>query len=557
MEMSYTERMSIGLRAAEYIPGTCQEQMIPMRDGVRLRTLFYMPDTTEPCPILFTRSPYPKNQEIYDYQGKIFTERGYGFVIQYCRGTGGSEGEWAPFENEKEDGTDALKWLQEQDWIGNIGLYGFSYAAYTQWVVLDRLVPKVKTAYIVHFGTDRYRQMYSDGLFRHDIYTPWAKDNSGTGRKLPYEKALEAGRYKPHVEADREVWEMDLPWYRDWITHPDYDDPFWKNSFWEDLKGIPGKINIPVFLGCGWYDHHFGGMQEGYHSLSDYAKKHSRMVIGPWVHNKEECIDAKDTSDAFREGTHGYEEALRWMDRCLKQEEIPDSEVQVYNIGKGWEKKDSWPVCGTEKRFWFAENGLSETAPAETSALKYVYDPSDIIETEGAECMCYAPLAKRGSRLQMKEGSRSDVITLTSMPLDKELVISGVVKAHLNVSTDVEDTAFIVRLMEERADGNSYNIRTGAATLRYRNGSEKALSYTPGEQVSVDFRLWDILWTIPAGSKIRLDISSVSFPEYNIHLNTADPWALQKDAVTAQQSVWIGCDGSYIDIACECGTKQR
>lgn len=174
---SYIEQMSIGLRPAVEHSGSAWTEMVPMRDGVKLKTLFYMPSTPGPWNVLVSRSPYLKNQEIYDYQGKIFSERGYGFICQYCRGTAGSEGEWTPFENEQQDGEDFLKWLEQQSYIKSIALYGYSYVAYTQWVLLDRLTPKVKTAYIVHFGTDRYHQMYSNGLFRHDIYTPWAKDN--------------------------------------------------------------------------------------------------------------------------------------------------------------------------------------------------------------------------------------------------------------------------------------------------------------------------------------------------------------------------------------------
>ena len=28
-------------------------------------------------------------------------------------------------------------------------------------------------------GSERYRQMYMNGMFRHDIYTVWAIQNSG------------------------------------------------------------------------------------------------------------------------------------------------------------------------------------------------------------------------------------------------------------------------------------------------------------------------------------------------------------------------------------------
>ncbi len=552
MELTYTERMSTGLRPAECGAAERKEIMVPMRDGVLLRTLIYTPDTEGPWPVLFSRSPYLKNQEIYDYQGRIFSERGYAFVLQYCRGTGGSEGRWDPFVNEKADGEDALKWLEKQSFVSVIGLYGFSYVAYTQWVLLDRLTPKVKTAYIVHFGTDRYRQMYSDGLFRHDIYTPWAMDNNKDGIKLPYEKALEAGMYRPHIRADRDVFGMDLSWYRDWISHTDYEDDFWKKSFWEDLKGIPGKVDIPVCLCCGWYDHHFGGMMEAWSSLSEKAKEHSRLVIGPWVHHKQSCIEGKDTSDAFTGSFHGYEAALRWMDRCLKDTVLPEKEAWLYVVGKGWQKDNTWPVKTGARRLYFKDRSLTDRQSTKETSRSYVYDPKDVIRTHGAECMCYAPLAERGSLLQPEADYRSDVLSYVSDALESDLTVRGNVRIHLKVKSDAEDTAFIVRLMEVTPDGRAFNIRTGASSLRYRNGAGKAVSYTPDEPAFLEYSLWDICWHFKRGSRIRIDIASSSFPEYHIHPNTAEPWALAAQTKTALQTIFAGGkDGSFLDLPAE------
>ncbi len=549
MELTYTERMSIGLRPAECGAADRKEIMVPMRDGTMLRTLVYTPDTEGPWPALLSRSPYPKNQEIYDYQGRIFSERGYAFVLQYCRGTGGSGGKWEPFVNEQNDGEDTLKWLEEQSFASCVGLYGFSYVAYTQWVLLDRLTPKVKTAYIVHFGTDRYRQMYADGLFRHDIYTPWAMDNNDDGIKLPYEKSLEAGMYRPHIKADRDVFGMDLPWYREWISHTDYDDDFWKKSFWEDLKSIPGKTDIPVCLCCGWYDHHFGGMMEAWSGLSDQAKEHSRLVIGPWVHHKQGCIEGKDTSDAFSGRFHGYEAALGWMDRCLKGGQLPEKEAWLYEVGQGWRKMDTWPAKTGTKQLFFNDRALVDRSSEEETARSYVYDPSDVIRTHGAECMCYAPLSERGSVLQPQADCRSDVLSFVSGTLEDDLTVAGKAKVYLRVKSDAEDTAFIVRLMEVLPDGRAYNIRTGASTLRYRNGVGKAVPYTPGEPVVLEYSLWDICWRLRRGARIRIDVASSSFPEYHIHPNTAQPWALAADTRRAVQTVFSGgTDGSRLEL---------
>jgi len=551
MAPKYTEHMSVNLRAAQLRPGRRWEEKISMRDGVKLHTVFWMPEGNGPYKVLFSRTPYPKGELTYDYQGKIFTERGYGFIYQYCRGVGKSEGVWEPFKNDRDDGLDSLNWLQAKDYIEAIGLYGFSYVAYTQWIVLDSLPDKVKTAYLVHYGTERYNQMYANGMFRYDIYASWAKNNNGAEVIPPYQATLEAGHYKPYIKADRAVWNMDLPWYREWLVSTNKSSAYWKDGLWDILSKIPSKIDIPVYIGCGWYDHHLGGMMEGYRKLSDYAQKHSCLVIGPWAHRKNACVDRVDTTDAFERGIHGYEGALTWMDRILKEGEIPGKEVVAYGIGQGWREFSDWDENVEFQKLYFAYGRLDDKKKPEPFPVEYIYDPANVIETRGAECMCYAPLEWRGSRLQPDPQYREDMISFVSKPLEDEMVIKGQVKVNLCVSTDVEDTAFIVRLMEITSEGKSYNIRTGATTLRYRNNTISAMDYTPNSKVHCEIKMWDILWKLCKGSQIRIDVASSSFPEYHIHLNTKKTWAYEEEGCIAHQKIWCGDDGSYVEVPIE------
>lgn len=546
----YIDHMSMNLRKAEFPIGRRLVKMIPMRDGVKLYTVFWLPQGEGPHKVLFSRTPYPASEEKYEYQGKVFTERGYGFIYQYCRGTGKSEGVWEPFKNERADGIDALNWLQAEECIESIGLYGYSYLSFVQWIVLDALPSKVKTAYLEHYGTRRYHQMYCNGMFRYDIYSAWATSNAGAADPPSYDKVLEAGFYRPHIAADRDVWGMDIPWYRQWLESPDQNSSYWRDSFWDILSKSPSKINIPVAIGCGWYDHHFGGMMEGYRDLSDYAKKHSRLVIGPWAHSKNPCVDRVDTSDAFEGGLHGFEGVLQWMDKILKYKETPDTEVLAYSIGQGWRKFSVWDAETTTQKLFFSNTKLLE-APPEEESIGYVYDPAEVMETRGAECMCYAPLAWRGSRKQPKPQYRKDMISLVSAPLKRDLVIKGAVKIGLCVSSDAEDTAFVVRLMEITPKGESYNIRTGATTLRYRNDSGTAIDYIPNTKAFCEIELWDILWKLSKGSKIRIDVSSSSFPEYHIHLNTKQLWAYETKGRVAHQKIWCGENGSFVALPVE------
>ncbi len=514
------------------------EFMMPMRDGVRLHTVVFVPDLKGPYSMVFSRNPYAGDKELLEFQGRLFCEHGYMFAHQYCRGIGESEGEWEPFANEREDGIDALNYFQEQENIKNIGLYGMSYVGYAAWMVLDALPPKVKTAYIAHFGANRYRQMYCNGLFRHDIYTPWAMWDSGSDRKFTYDDSLKAGLYRPHIEADEAVWGIRLPWYRDWVSHTDYNAPFWKNSFWQILQEMPEKVSIPICLQCGWYDHHFGGMMDGYNALNEEARQKARLLIGPWVHEKAPCIEGHNVLDAFETGEHSYADGLRWMDRILKEEKTDTREIQTYMVGEGWKEYPTWPPQGNDLTLCLSPDG--SMTPEETSleVMKYTYDPVAYIRTHGAEDMLYGP--GRGSILQ-ENANRDDTLLFRSEPFAEGLSICGSMEVRLQAASTAEDTAFIATIYEEKPDGRRYNIRTCGTTLLYRNGAENEGEYIPGSKVECTLKMWDILWKLEPGSRLVLRIASSSFPEYHIHTNTRGKgWAYLTETQKAEQSVFVG-----------------
>src|SRR4051794_5822649 len=102
---------------------------VPMRDGTKLATNIWRPDAPEPVPVLLVRLPYGK-QGLTTYTGtspNIFAlvEAGYAIAVQDTRGTFASEGEFVPYVDDVDDGTDTVAWLTEQDWCdGNIGAWG-------------------------------------------------------------------------------------------------------------------------------------------------------------------------------------------------------------------------------------------------------------------------------------------------------------------------------------------------------------------------------------------------------------------------------------------------
>ena len=180
-----------------------EELMLPMQDGVRLYTEIFKPEGLAQFPVLIQRSCYPNQQPLYEINGAELTRRGYGYVIQTCRGTGKSEGHWEPNVNERPDGRDTLQWLNDQPWAESIGYFGASYLALTGWAIADIVPPKVKGMMLTVYGTDRFKSAYEKGLFRHDVLTGWAMQNAGHPVTADY---LESCRFRPHDKVDEALW---------------------------------------------------------------------------------------------------------------------------------------------------------------------------------------------------------------------------------------------------------------------------------------------------------------------------------------------------------------
>ena len=110
-----------------------EDVRIPMRDGVELSANIILPDGPGPFRVILMRTPYGKGEAD---DGEDMAERGYALVVQDCRGTGDSAGDWAPIVSEHHDGLDTHQWVRAQPWCdGNIGTAGGSYLGHTQWAV--------------------------------------------------------------------------------------------------------------------------------------------------------------------------------------------------------------------------------------------------------------------------------------------------------------------------------------------------------------------------------------------------------------------------------------
>jgi hypothetical protein len=106
---------------------------IVMPDGVTLLADRYRAGATGTEPIILMRSPYGRGN-VWGLGARLFAERGFQVLVQSCRGTGGSGGEFDAYRHEAEDGLTTLAWIERQPWFsGKMAMFGPSYLGIVQW----------------------------------------------------------------------------------------------------------------------------------------------------------------------------------------------------------------------------------------------------------------------------------------------------------------------------------------------------------------------------------------------------------------------------------------
>lgn len=528
-------------------------------DNHNLITRIYLPEGKGPWPVVITRTPYAYSKTKGDNLtlGQEYVKRGMGFIQQYCRGKGGSEGTYEPNIYEREDGLALINWVAGQPWCRSIGLFGTSYTALTCWIVADSLPDKVKGIYLHHYGIDRHLSAYKDGLFRHDILTGWAIDNAGELKtkptRHPESPYYEAYLFRPHKQMDTKMLGVELPWYRDWIGHPDYNDSYWENGVWGQLKNIPAKIKVPMTIVAGLFDHHLEGTLKGYELLPPETKKNSRLILGAWNHYFQITPAVPNTRHA--KDIHIAADQFDWLYKVVAQGTVPEGNAQTYFIkADQWITSPTWPLPVKEEATYYLTKQKSEAnlnayrladdKPEQSSdvspLLSFCYDPQHPVMSVGGETL-FCSSNRSGSLPQPKIGYRDDILFFISTPLTAPLTIAGPIKAVIYASSDCDDTCITYKISEINAEGIAYNIRSGTTTMGYRNNRFASRQpYTPHEVVALNIETLPVTWQIKPGNRLRIDITSSNFPEYSIHSNYAGIWSEQSETRKANQVIYTG-----------------
>jgi putative CocE/NonD family hydrolase len=527
---------------------------VPMRDGVRLSTNIYRPDSPGKYPVLLMRSPYG-NGGAGNTETAYAVNRGYVVVLQDTRGRYESEGIFDAMQPEAQDGYDTQQWVGAQQWCnGKIGTFGGSYVGFTQWIPAPLQSPYLVTMLPVVTFSDFHNVVYQNGAFRLELFGPWSYEMTHPFN-VPLDTVVKHTdkilMTLPLIDQDKMLgWK--IPFLRDWLMHPEHD------SYWDRTSVGDGysKIRASVFAIGGWYDILLKGTIDNYLKMTSpwinpEISKKQKLMIGPWVHDEgKRKVGELDFGGSAEIDENAL--MLRWFDNQLKGvengvDEEPPLKIFVMGDNK-WRFENEWPLARTVyQNYYFHSQGKANTLngdgtldvnpSADKTPDRFIYDPENPVRTIGS----------MGPYDQQELEKRGDVLVYSTPPLKNDIEVTGPVNAIVYASSSATNTDFTAKLVDVYPDGRAIRICEGIIRADHRNPAIPPSNIEPGKIYKYNIDLWATSNVFKKGHRIRVEISSSNFPRFDRNLNTGNYFATDTIVMKAEQTIYHNSEyPSYI-----------
>ncbi len=505
---------------------------VPASDGIMLKTDIYTPKDEGPHPTLLMRTPYGRFG--FGVVAQIYAEHGFRTVLQACRGTDGSGGEFNPLVNERNDGLATLEWIKRQHWFdGRLGLTGPSYLGYAQWAVCDAL-PKGAAISAKSTSSDFQSIVFPNDAFSLQLWLSWLQtvdglDNELFGMTLRMATGDVERRTKsiamelPLADADVAAIGKVSPFWRQWFDEAIDNPPFWEaRRHTERLD----KNTPPNCFVTGWYDLMLDEHLADYQRLVD-AGHTPHLTVGRWTHTDNdlqgECLS----------------QTISWMSAHLLAENdaLRKKPVRIYVSGaEKWLESETFPPAPTSpETYFFKGDGVLGSEPGNSNGSEnFRYDPADPTPNVGGAIFAFMGA---GARDNEKLEARADVLTFTSAPLHADLTMIGNARIVLFVRSSLEYTDFFVRLCDVDLHGVSTNISDAIMRMLPGKFSPDANGIS-----KLEFSLHASAHSFLKGHCIRLQVSSGAHPRFARNLGTNEPIGSATKMVPANQEVFFGPD---------------
>ena len=503
---------------------------IPMPDGVVLLADHYAPRSGRPLPTLLVRSPYGRRGLFSALNALPYAERGYQVLMQSCRGTAGSGGQFLYARHEHDDGLATIAWIKQQDWFsGELATIGASYLGFVQWAVAADAGPKLKAMVPQITASDLNHYRSQGGSLLLEVDLSWSCRmtlQTATGVRLRtlllmsrLMRNLEhAYGHLPLGEADQLAVHRSSQPFQDLLAH-EPEDAYWKPIDWSQRLA---EVKAPVYLMAGWYDLFLDWQLKDYQALRRAGKQLS-LLVGPWTHPSA--------------GLNGMliRETLAWLDTQVKGKQggMHELPVQLFVMGENtWRHFADWPPPARTERWYLQPGGaLVPSIPPASEPDHYRYDPADPTPAVGGNSL--GARKRIGPQDNRSLEARSDVLVYTSAVLEQDLEVIGPVKAEVYVRSSLQYTDFFVRLCVVKASGRSINLCDGIVRL-----TPGSVPPEPDGSLRLSIDLWPTAYHFRKGERLRVQVSSGAHPRFVRNLGSGEPLATGTKLCEASQTVY-------------------
>jgi uncharacterized protein len=541
-----------------------RDEMIPMRDGVKLHTVILIPKGAHDLPMLLERTPYdakffsshdsPHLHDTLWSADREWVDDGYIFAFQDVRGKYGSDGAYimtrppmGPLNPTKTDDTtdawDTIDWLVKNIAESNkrVGMIGSSYDGWTVTMALLNPHPALKVAAPESPMIDGWMgdDWFHYGAFRQvnlDYFTDQTTEKSD-GAEVPrwgdddyqnFLDAVTAGNWAVKSGFDQ------LPFWGRLSAHPAYD-AFWQDQALDKLVAAHPASVPTIWLQGLWDQEDMYGAIHTWEALKAKGMAgNNHLVMGPWYHSQvnraaENLGPLKwkgDTAADFRRDV-----LIPFFDTYLKDEKPAKAmaPVMIYNPAENhWDDFADWPGADQQHLtplYLQANYGLGfETAAQGEDS--YVSDP--------AKPVPFLPLPvkfEEGPRWstwlvqdQRFVVTRPDVLSYETPVLTQPVRVEGAPLADIFAKTTGTDADFVVKVIDvypptyaQQPELAGYELAVSLDIFRgrYRKSFENPSAIPAGEVQEYKFRLPTVNYVFKPGHRIMVQVQSTLFPLYD------------------------------------------
>jgi putative CocE/NonD family hydrolase len=318
-----------------------------------------------------------------------------------------------------------------------------------------------------------------------------------------------------------------------------------------DIRRYYHKIKTPLIHLGGWFDIHLQPTLDNFVHLQAEslppARGNQKLIMTPSGH----LGPVKGTKFPNDPGAPFVPPAtvVSWFDHWLKGIDNGTTQqpaVHYYLMGDAlnpgapgneWRDTDSWPPRATATSFYLqADGGLATRSHGPERKLSYLYDPENAVPSAGGNNL----FMDSGPLDQRPVSHRPDVLRFVGQPLTAATEVVGQIKADLWVSTDAQDTDFIVKLLDIHPDGYEALVRDQGLRLRHYQGIETQTRIVPGRVYRITVDLWSTALMFDKGHRIGVLIQSSNWPRFQRHTNTWEPVKSYAEAVKATNTIHVG-----------------